>query len=61
MSVRSESEIMQLFMDFTRNDNRIRLVTLEGSRTNKNIPRDLFQGYDETITKYTQRLYHSLL
>lgn len=37
---------MQLFMDFASNDERIRLVTLEGSRTNKNIPRDAYQDYD---------------
>ncbi|WNC13623.1 aminoglycoside 6-adenylyltransferase [Brevibacillus brevis] len=44
--MRSEREMMQLFMDFASNDERIRLVTLEGSRTNKNIPRDAYQDYD---------------
>jgi len=44
--VRSELEMMELFITYARNDERIRLVTLEGSRTNKNIPRDLFQDYD---------------
>lgn len=38
--------MMELFITYARNDERIRLVTLEGSRTNKNIPRDLFQDYD---------------
>jgi aminoglycoside 6-adenylyltransferase len=33
-------------IEFAQNDPRIRLVTLEGSRTNKNIPRDEFQDYD---------------
>lgn len=44
--MRSEQEMMDLFLDFALNDGRIRLVTLEGSRTNKNIPPDTFQDYD---------------
>ncbi|PMC36672.1 aminoglycoside 6-adenylyltransferase [Bacillus sp. UMB0899] len=44
--MRSESEMMKMLIEFARNDERIRLVTLEGSRTNKNIPRDSFQDYD---------------
>ncbi|WP_188455120.1 aminoglycoside 6-adenylyltransferase [Virgibacillus oceani] len=44
--MRSEHQMMSMLMDFARNDTRIRLVTLEGSRTNKNIPRDSFQDYD---------------
>jgi Streptomycin adenylyltransferase. len=44
--LRSEHEMMNILLDFARNDARIRLVTLEGSRTNKNIPPDPFQDYD---------------
>ncbi|MFS0674519.1 aminoglycoside 6-adenylyltransferase [Ornithinibacillus sp. 179-J 7C1 HS] len=44
--MRSEKEMMNLFLEFARNDDRIRFVTLEGSRTNKNIPHDTFQDYD---------------
>ncbi|MBT2218070.1 aminoglycoside 6-adenylyltransferase [Virgibacillus dakarensis] len=44
--MRSEQEMMNLLISFAKNDNRIRLVTLEGSRTNKNIPKDTFQDYD---------------
>lgn len=44
--MRSEQEMMNLLISFAKNDNRIRLVTLEGSRANKNIPRDTFQDYD---------------
>lgn len=44
--MRSEQEMMNILIDFARNDDRIRLVTLEGSRTNKNIPPDTFQDYD---------------
>ncbi|USG63391.1 aminoglycoside 6-adenylyltransferase [Brevibacillus ruminantium] len=44
--MRSEQEMMNMLVDFARNDDRIRLVTLEGSRTNKNILPDRFQDYD---------------
>ncbi|BFH15472.1 aminoglycoside 6-adenylyltransferase [Paenibacillus melissococcoides] len=44
--MRSEQEMMNLLVDFARKDQRIRLVTLEGSRTNRNIPPDTFQDYD---------------
>lgn len=44
--MRSEQEMMKILMDFAVKDDRIRLVTLEGSRTNKNIPPDRFQDYD---------------
>ncbi|KMZ41369.1 aminoglycoside adenylyltransferase [Bacillus sp. FJAT-27238] len=46
MALRTEQEMMNLLIDFARKDDRIRLVTLEGSRTNKNIPADPFQDYD---------------
>ncbi|EHQ59146.1 aminoglycoside 6-adenylyltransferase [Paenibacillus dendritiformis C454] len=38
--------MMNMFVDFARTDQRIRLATLEGSRTNRNIPPDTFQDYD---------------
>ncbi|TQK63376.1 aminoglycoside 6-adenylyltransferase [Brevibacillus sp. AG162] len=44
--MRTEQEMMGMLIDFARRDDRIRLVTLEGSRTNKNIPADPFQDYD---------------
>ncbi|MCU6712484.1 aminoglycoside 6-adenylyltransferase [Paenibacillus sp. J5C_2022] len=44
--MRSEQEMMSLLIDFAENDDRIRVVTLEGSRTNKNIRPDPFQDYD---------------
>lgn len=46
LHVRSENEMMTLILDIAMKDERIRLVTLEGSRTNKNVPRDRFQDYD---------------
>lgn len=44
--MRTEHEMMSMFIEFAVKDDRIRLVTLEGSRTNKNIPPDQFQDYD---------------
>lgn len=44
--MRSEQEMMRLILDFAHDNEKIRLVTLEGSRTNDNIPRDSFQDYD---------------
>jgi aminoglycoside 6-adenylyltransferase len=44
--LRSKEELMGIVMDFSKNDSRIRAVTMEGSRTNPNIPPDSFQDYD---------------
>lgn len=44
--MRSEAEMMNILMEFAKDDDRIRMVTLEGSRTNQNIPRDSFQDFD---------------
>lgn len=44
--MRKENEMINLFKNIVMNDDRIRLFVLEGSRTNKNIPKDDFQDYD---------------
>ncbi|MDR0908420.1 MAG: aminoglycoside 6-adenylyltransferase [Spirochaetaceae bacterium] len=44
--MRSETEMMNLILDYARNDERIRAATIEGSRMNKNAPQDQFQDYD---------------
>ncbi|MCR8630529.1 aminoglycoside 6-adenylyltransferase [Paenibacillus radicis (ex Xue et al. 2023)] len=44
--MRSEKEMMNMLVDFAMSDNRIRLATLEGSRTNKNIIPDTYQDFD---------------
>lgn len=44
--MRNEQDMMQLFLDIAQNDSRIRLVTLEGSRTNPNGSPDPYQDYD---------------
>jgi len=44
--MRKEKEMIELFKNIVMNDDNIRLSVLEGSRTNKNIPKDYFQDYD---------------
>jgi aminoglycoside 6-adenylyltransferase len=44
--MRNEQEMLDMFLDYAKRDERIRAVTLEGSRTNPNAPKDLFQDYD---------------
>jgi aminoglycoside 6-adenylyltransferase len=46
--MRTEQEIMDTILSVAKSDDRIRIVTLEGSRTNINIPKDEFQDYDIT-------------
>jgi aminoglycoside 6-adenylyltransferase len=44
--MRTEKEMMAVIFDVANKDERIRAVTLEGSRTNPNAPKDMFQDYD---------------
>jgi aminoglycoside 6-adenylyltransferase len=44
--MRSEAEMYDLILTTAGADERIRAVILNGSRTNPNVPRDLFQDYD---------------
>lgn len=44
--MRTEQEMMDLIISFAINDERIRVVGKEGSRTNVNVPKDEFQDYD---------------
>ncbi|TLD80888.1 aminoglycoside 6-adenylyltransferase [Helicobacter sp. MIT 05-5293] len=45
-SIRKEQEILTLILDFAKNHQAIRVVTLEGSRANPNIKKDIFCDYD---------------
>lgn len=47
--MRTEKEIYDLVLNFAFQDERIRIVNLEGSRTNVNIPKDNLQDYDITF------------
>jgi aminoglycoside 6-adenylyltransferase len=44
--MRTEQEMMALILGFAGEDERVRVVTMEGSRLNKNAPKDRFQDYD---------------
>lgn len=44
--MRTEAEMYELILNIARNDERIRAVYMNGSRTNPNVPKDIFQDYD---------------
>lgn len=44
--MRDETTMHQLFMDIANADDRILAVYMNGSRTNVNVPKDIFQDYD---------------
>lgn len=44
--MRSENEMYKLFLDIASDDERIVAVYMNGSRTNINVPKDIFQDYD---------------
>jgi len=44
--MRGEEEMFEQCRQIVMQDDRIRLAVLEGSRTNKNVPRDEYQDYD---------------
>ena len=47
--MRSEKQVYDIILTYAKADERVRMVTLEGSRTNTNIPPDDFQDYDITF------------
>lgn len=46
MNMRSEQEITDLVLSVAKADERIRAVGMNGSRTNRNAPKDPFQDFD---------------
>lgn len=44
--MRSEKEMYDLILGIAQKDERIRAVYMNGSRTNPNVPKDIFQDYD---------------
>lgn len=44
--MRTEQEMFDLILNFARQDERVRVVAMNGSRANPNAPRDAFQDYD---------------
>lgn len=44
--MRNEQEMYDLILQTAKEDERIRAVYMNGSRTNPNVPKDIFQDYD---------------
>ena len=44
--MRSTNEMMELLLTVAREDDRVRAVGMNGSRTNPMVPKDVFQDYD---------------
>lgn len=44
--MKSESEVYNLILKIAKKDVRIKAVYMNGSRTNENVPKDIFQDYD---------------
>lgn len=44
--MRNEKEMFDLIIGVAHQDERIRAVYMNGSRTNPNTPKDIFQDYD---------------
>ena len=47
--MRTENEMYNLILEIAKNDARIKAVYMNGSRTNENVPKDMFQDYDKQI------------
>lgn len=44
--MRTKNEMYNLILEVAKNDDRIIAVYMNGSRTNENVPKDMFQDYD---------------
>ncbi|MGF7060634.1 hypothetical protein HNR33_004326 [Brassicibacter mesophilus] len=44
--MRTEQEMFDLIINVAKQDERIRAVYMNGSRTNPNVHKDIFQDYD---------------
>lgn len=44
--MRTEQEMMNLILDFAKTDDRILAAYLKGSRTNPNVPLDIYRDFD---------------
>lgn len=44
--MRTENEMYELILKIAKDDDRIKAVYMNGSRTNPNVPKDIFQDYD---------------
>lgn len=44
--MRNQQQMMDLILNFAEQDERVRVVAMNGSRVNRNVPTDIFQDYD---------------
>ncbi|WP_440897019.1 aminoglycoside 6-adenylyltransferase [Amphibacillus sp. Q70] len=44
--MRTEQEMFDLILEVAKQDKRVRAVVMNGSRTNPNVPKDMFQDFD---------------
>lgn len=59
--MRSEKEMFDLILSTAAEDERVRAVYMNGSRTNKNVPRDIFQDYDIVyVVQETKPFYQDI-
>lgn len=58
--MRSEKEMFDLILGVAKKDERIRAVYMNGSRTNKNVKKDIFQDYDIVyVVRQTKPFYEN--
>lgn len=57
--MRTEQEMYELILNTAREDDRIRAVYMNGSRTNENAPRDIFQDYDVVYVVTENRPFYT--
>ena len=56
--LRTEQEMIGLILSVAKTDERIRAVSMEGSRANSAVPKDQYQDYDITyyVTDMSTRI-----
>lgn len=58
--MRNEKEMLDLILDVAKSDERIRAVYMNGSRTNPNVKKDIFQDYDIVyVVRQTKPFYEN--
>lgn len=55
--MRNEETMYKLFLDIANADNKILAVYMNGSRTNVNVPKDIFQDYDIVFVVKETRVF----
>lgn len=58
--MRNEAEMFDLILNVAKNDERIRAVYMNGSRTNQNVKKDIFQDFDIVyVVRQTKPFYEN--